>query len=81
MKTDNTLRNDAMNLLMREFGEVNTERFLYLIKRDDFDYTNWQSDLWNDMSIDEVFMLATEREKARKKPRNDSHTPIGQTML
>ena len=65
MRTDNTLRSDVMSLLMREFGEIDTERFLYLIKRDDFDYTKWQQDLWKDMSIDEVFNLATERESAR----------------
>ena len=65
MRTDNTLRSDVMSLLMREFGEIDTERFLYLIKRDDFDYTKWQQDLWKDMSIDEVFNLAAEREKAR----------------
>jgi len=30
-----------------------------------FDYTEWQRDLWNDLTIDEVFQLAADREKAR----------------
>ncbi|MCL2047497.1 MAG: hypothetical protein FWG87_02105 [Defluviitaleaceae bacterium] len=35
------------------------------IKREHFDYTSWQRDLWNDKTIDEVFSLAAEREQAR----------------
>ena len=66
MRTDNVLRVDAMNLLIKEFGEVETERFIYLIKREHFDYTEWQKTLWNDLTIDEVYKLAADREKARR---------------
>jgi len=30
-----------------------------------FNYTEWQRDLWSDKTVDEVFLLAAEREKAR----------------
>jgi len=66
MRTDNIIRTNAMNLLIKGLGEVETERFIYLIKRENFDYTEWQHDLWNDLSIDEVFKLAADREKERK---------------
>ena len=66
MKADNALRVDAMNLLVKGLGEVEAERFIYLVKRERFDYTEWQRDLWNDKTVDEVFALAAEREKARK---------------
>ena len=65
MRADNALRVDAMNLLVKGLGEVEAERFIYLVKRERFDYTEWQRDLWNDKSIDEVFALAAERERAR----------------
>ena len=65
MRTDNALRVDAMNLLTKGLGEVETERFIYLIKREYFDYTEWQRTLWKDLTIDEVYKLAADREKAR----------------
>ena len=55
MKTDNEIRVDAMQLLVKSLGEVETERFIYLIKREHFNYTEWQKDLWRDKTIDEVF--------------------------
>ena len=65
MRADNVLRLDAMNLLVKGLGEVEAERFIYLIKRERFDYTEWQRDLWNDKTIDEIFTLASEREILR----------------
>ena len=65
MRADNALRVDAMNLLVKGLGEVEAERFIYLVKREQFDYTEWQRNLWNDKTIDEVFSLAADREKAR----------------
>jgi len=44
---------------------------IHLIKRENFDYTEWQRDLWNDLTIDEVFKLASSRESIRKS--NDGH--------
>ena len=63
MRTDNTLRYEAMNVLMQTFGAVDAERFISMIKRDTFDYTEWRCGLWNDMTIDEIFAEATEYEK------------------
>ena len=62
MRTDNVLRVDAMNLLLRGLDEIEAERFIYLIKKEHFDYTEWQRDLWNDLTIDEVYELAVDRE-------------------
>ncbi|MCL1816794.1 MAG: hypothetical protein FWG43_04240 [Clostridiales bacterium] len=63
MRADNALRVDAMNLLVKGLGEVEAGRFIYLVKRERFDYTEWQRNLWNDKTIDEVFELAAERER------------------
>ena len=55
MRTDNVLRYETMDILLRAFCMVDTERFIAMIKRDTFDYTEWRRGLWNDMTIDEVF--------------------------
>ena len=65
MRTDNVLRYEAMELLMRTFGAVDAERFISMIKRDTFDYTEWRRGQWNDMTIDGIFEAATEYAKGQ----------------
>ena len=60
MKTADILRYEAMELLMQTFGLVDAERFICMVKRDSFDYTEWRRDQWNDMSIDEIHEAAAE---------------------
>jgi len=67
MRTDSVLRHEVMNLLMRTFGLVDTERFISMMKRDTFDYTEWRRGLWNDMTIEEVFAEAAEHENNQTK--------------
>jgi len=55
MRTDTALRVEAMNVLEKAFGAVEAERFISLVKRDSFDYTEWRRGLWNEMTIDEVY--------------------------
>jgi len=66
MRTDNTLRLEAINALLKALGEVDAERFIDMIKRDVFDYTEWRRDLWNDKSLDEIHAIASEY--ARSNP-------------
>jgi hypothetical protein len=63
MRNDNALRMDAMSLLRSGLGEVDAERFIYLVKSEHFDYTEWQRNLWSDKTLDEVFEAATKFEK------------------
>ena len=65
MRTDSVIRVTAMNLLLKGLGTVEAERFIYLIKRESFDYTEWQRSLWEDLPIDEVYKLAADRECKR----------------
>ena len=60
MRTDNVLRLDAIDVLLANLGEVDTERFISMIKRDTFDYTEWQRGLWKDKSIEEIHAAATD---------------------
>jgi hypothetical protein len=54
MRTDSALRYEAMDTLIRTLGTVDAERFISMVKRDTFDYTEWRRGLWNDMTIEEI---------------------------
>ena len=54
MATDTIIRNRGMEILLEKLGMVQAERFIMLIQREPFDYTKWQEDLFEDMSIDEI---------------------------
>ena len=65
MRTENVLKVEAMDLLLRTFGVLETERFITSIKSNNFDYTEWHKDLWKDKSIDDIHKMATEFEKEK----------------
>jgi hypothetical protein len=70
MRTDIALRIEAMEALMVALGPVDTERFISMIKRDTFDYTEWRRDQWNDMTIDEIYEQAAAYDNSAEKPQN-----------
>jgi hypothetical protein len=51
---------EGMKALRNQLGVVEAERFITLIRRDNFDYTEWQRELWPDKSVDEIFAAAKE---------------------
>ena len=66
MRTDHIVRVDAMDALIATLGSVDAERFISMVKRDTFDYTEWQRKLWNNKSIEEIHLLATKHEKTKQ---------------
>lgn len=42
--TDNELRVRGFDVLAKTFGDVNAERFIALLNREPFDYTEWRKD-------------------------------------
>jgi len=66
MRTDSVLRYEAMELLLKAFGMVDAERFICMIKRDNFDYTEWRRTQWNDMTIEEIHKAATAFELSKQ---------------
>jgi len=54
MQAEMTLRNEGMKVLIDNLGPVEAERFISLIIREPFDYTEWQRDLFNNMSVKEL---------------------------
>jgi len=67
MRTDIALKTEAIDLLLKTFGVLETERFISSIKSSNFDYTEWQKTLWNDKSIEELHNMAVEFEKNKNQ--------------
>ncbi len=54
MITDTELKVQGVKALSNALGPVAAERFLTLIQKEPFDYTEWQKDLFGDVSIREL---------------------------
>jgi len=58
MHAEMALRDEGMRALINSLGRVEAERFISLIIREPFDYTEWQRGLFNDLSVKELSNLA-----------------------
>jgi hypothetical protein len=67
MKADTIIRNEGMNALIKDLGLIGAERFVMLIQRETFDYTKWQENLFEDMSIEEIYNNAAKLRNENKK--------------
>ena len=54
MISDSEIKKKGINVLIKELGEVEAERFITLLVREPFDYTEWQKDLWKDCDVVEL---------------------------
>ncbi|XCN73345.1 MAG: hypothetical protein Q3M24_00910 [Candidatus Electrothrix aestuarii] len=59
--TDTEIRMKGMQVLVNALGEVHAEKFITLILREPFNYTEWQRNLWNDKSVEEISRMAMQR--------------------
>jgi hypothetical protein len=66
MKTDTLIRNEGMEILAKNLGLVEAERFIMLIQSEPFDYTKWQENLFENMTIEEISKNAAEYRKNNK---------------
>ena len=64
MRTDTIIQTEGMQALMASLGLVEAERFITLIQKEPFDYTQWQENLFENMSIEEISRKAAEYRKA-----------------
>jgi hypothetical protein len=58
MLAETALRREGMKLLRERFGLVEAERFIALMHRESFDYTEWRRDMFEGMSVREISSLA-----------------------
>ena len=69
MKSDALIRYEGMKLLLEHLGLVEAEKFISLIRREKFNYTEWQRNLWKDKNVNEIFDAAKDftEKKSHKK--------------
>ena len=63
---DTVLKQSVMKHLIDNFGHVQTERFIALMIREPFDYTKWQENLYEDMTIEELSSKAMEHRRNKQ---------------
>jgi hypothetical protein len=54
MKTDAVIRSEGMRVLSERLGILEAERFISLILREPFDYTEWQRNLYDGLSVEDL---------------------------
>jgi len=60
---DAVLLDNGMSLLAEHLGLVEAERFIYLVNRDRFDYTQWHGVLSEGKTIEEIAERAMQKRK------------------
>ncbi|QPK62706.1 hypothetical protein IVG45_17970 [Methylomonas sp. LL1] len=58
MRTDSEVINSGFESIFSSLGMVDAERFIILIKRDKFDYAEWQKQLWVGESVETLSEMA-----------------------
>ena len=58
MKTDAMIRREGFQALKEKLDVVEFERFLVIISREKFDYTEWRKSLFEDQSLEELAIQA-----------------------
>ena len=62
-----TIMDKGIKCLIEALGEVETERFIVQLIREPFDYTKWQRNLFDRMTIEQISSSAVEYCKANPR--------------
>jgi len=54
MITDTEIKSKGIQLLAEYLADVEAERFIALIQREPFDYTQWRKEIDSDLSIEQI---------------------------
>lgn len=54
MITDTEIRVKGIQILAQYLGDIEMERFVALIQREPFDYTQWRQDINTDESVEDI---------------------------
>ena len=67
MLTDTEIKKKGFKILIENLGDVDAEKFISLIIKDPLDYTQWQSTLWANQTVDKLSEKAMDyRSKTQK---------------
>lgn len=54
MLTDEQIKRKGLKVLVENLGDVDAEKFIRLITKEPFDYTQWQSTLLKDETVEQI---------------------------
>jgi len=54
MSTDTEIKTAGFRALVAALGDVQAEKFITLLRREPFDYTQWHRTLWPEKSVEEI---------------------------
>jgi len=67
MLTDTEIKRKGFKILVEKLGDVDAEKFISLINKEPFDYTQWQSTLWSDHTVEQISEMAMNYRTKNKK--------------
>ena len=54
MRSDTIIKHEGYEAIFNKLDMVEAERFIALIRREKFDYTEWRKVLFEDLSVEEL---------------------------
>lgn len=54
MRTDNAIKQAGISALAEKLDIIEIERFFMLINKENFDYTKWRKNLYENLSVDDL---------------------------
>lgn len=75
MKTDTEISYEDFAVLFRYMDIVDAERFLTLVQREKFDYTQWRENLLEDWSLEEISARAMNYVRTIETPARVGASP------
>lgn len=66
MRSNTVIKDEGMRVLTERLGIVDAERFITLLRREPFDYTEWRRGLYKDAPLDEFLKNADEYRKTEE---------------
>jgi hypothetical protein len=64
MRSDTLIKSDGMRVLAENLGIIEAERFITLVLREPFNYTEWQRSLYGNIDVKELYGKIMEFETA-----------------
>lgn len=71
MRTEMEIAYDGMHALTQELGLVEAEKFISIIHRESFDYTEWRKRLWPHKTVRELSREAMALRKEESKTKKE----------
>ena len=60
MRSNSVIKNEGMRVLSERLGPVDAERFIVLLRREPFNYTEWRQNLYKDIPLNKFLEKANE---------------------